>query len=506
MKTANIKNGSALIMTIVLTALLAIVGVVFVMMARTEKAATSARSDSEELKLAVESIVGTIEQVLAADEPNVPNSVEYYDYPGNADTWLANLEPYDNGPAGSPDYRWRHISDVNNGGFGIKAYNVPAWIRDDYRKTISVDTTDDANNLADADGDGVADSRWVAVPNLTTSKGKPVYAAIRIIDNGGMLNVNTAYQFDPTGTNIDGSSQTQINLVALAGRPDCNSTEPGELLQLHGNIAANVVDLNYISGVIWNCGRVLPPYTPFDISDELEIRYRFLLNNENIDTRLEGWGGEFRSSVLSTPVDSNGELSKWFKRLHDNENLDPNYSYRHLATTYNMDRVIDPYGRKMAYINNSSIDPNYLYTKMAASIDPCLPVLEKNRLEEDYAQIAVNVRDYRDNDSNVTALNVNGKAYYGLERPFMYITEVARNFVLLDANYPNDPNSWAKSYAVELYRQVSASEPNFTDWHLVVNGMSIPIDTNSFVAGGGQYYVARFEDPNALLPVVGTPD
>src|SRR5690606_17856693 len=39
--------------------------------------------------------------------------------------------------------------------------------------------------LADADGDGVADSRWVEIPNMRSSTGEQVYTAVRVIDNGG---------------------------------------------------------------------------------------------------------------------------------------------------------------------------------------------------------------------------------------------------------------------------------------------------------------------------------
>ncbi len=51
-------------------------------------------------------------------------------------------------------------------------------------------------STADADGDGVSDSMWVQIQDVNSSKGKPIYAAIRIIDNGGMLNANTGYWFN----------------------------------------------------------------------------------------------------------------------------------------------------------------------------------------------------------------------------------------------------------------------------------------------------------------------
>jgi len=35
-----------------------------------------------------------------------------------------------------------------------------------------------SGELADADGDGIADSKWFELTEMRTSKGKPVYAAV----------------------------------------------------------------------------------------------------------------------------------------------------------------------------------------------------------------------------------------------------------------------------------------------------------------------------------------
>ena len=108
MKTAHKKFpedtfsvGSALILAVVLTSLLAIVGVLFVMVARVDRIATSAISENKELNFAVETVVAKISQELVLDVPGV--AAEYQDYPGPEDRWLANLEPYTSGG----DYYWR---------------------------------------------------------------------------------------------------------------------------------------------------------------------------------------------------------------------------------------------------------------------------------------------------------------------------------------------------------------------------------------------------------------
>ncbi len=80
---------------------------------------------------------------------------EYYDYPGPEDKWLASLEPYQDGT----DYKWRQISDVYNrfGSAGLKATIIP-----DYQESSDVGDSNSVTGYpADADGDGIADSKWI---------------------------------------------------------------------------------------------------------------------------------------------------------------------------------------------------------------------------------------------------------------------------------------------------------------------------------------------------------
>ena len=110
---------------------------------------------------------------------------------------------------------------------------------------------DNEGDKADADGDGVSDSKWIELDDITSNKGKPIYAAVRVIDNGAMLNVNTAYKFDPSDPNasvydLNGRNQMQINLMALAGRAGDppSSAEEMDLLRARMN---NIVDVNQLS-------------------------------------------------------------------------------------------------------------------------------------------------------------------------------------------------------------------------------------------------------------------
>ncbi|MCP4614203.1 MAG: hypothetical protein GY845_36425 [Planctomycetes bacterium] len=449
--------GSALILAVVLTSLLAIVGVMFVLVTRIDKIATSAISDSKELDFAVETVVEMISQELALDVPG--EGAEYQDYPGPEDRWLASLEPYQSGN----DYYWRQISDVTGYLAGYST-DIQAEVINEYGVIA------DFNNLtanADADGDGVGDSKWINLADITSGKGKPIYAAIRIVDNGAMLNVNTAYKFDlndPNATllDINGSGQMQINLMALAGRDaaQVGSAEETNLLNARANngVDVNPLDLiQYEQDVIWSYGKPNGAYTPFDISDELELRNRFLLNHIGIDTRLEDWSVEFRNNTLSTPLTSGGRpLDIWFKRAYDDGSIDPNYAFRHIATTYNTDRIINPAGKTLnegKMINVNTADVSLLYEAISAGLrdaDPNFMIIDSNNLA---AQLAVNIIDHHDYDTDVTYLPIGSETYYGFEaQPF--ISEIAFSISGAGADDP------AKNeFAIELYNPFDVDIP-----------------------------------------------
>jgi DNA uptake protein ComE-like DNA-binding protein len=338
-----------------------------------------------------------------------------------------------------------------------------------------------------------------------------------------MLNANTAYEFDPNGPRgvIDGSSQLQINLMALAGRIG-NPPTPAEekaLLLARANYGSGVDPCNLIQyerGVTWYYGSSYyvssnVPYTPFDISDELELRYRFLLNHTAIDARLEQWGGEFRKNTISTPVTSGGKpLNDWFKRAYSGAVVDPNYAYRHITTTCSIDRLITAAAlgslggaprRKMVNVNTEPVD--LLYSAIYRGlVDANFTGTAASQVA---AQTAVNLFDYRDNDSIVTSyLNPgDNKVYYGFERPCIYISELDYNQVTIMSGNPPTPTTY-KSYAVELYKPYSEDDvppsgrpPRPPPWRLVVGGTPIDIGSPAWPPGKS-FYVIQNQDPNII--------
>jgi hypothetical protein len=473
---STFSSGSALILTVVLTSMLAIVGVLFVMMARVDKVSTSAISENRELDLAVETVIAKISQELVLDIPGVAGQ-EYYDYPDVNNAWLACLEPElnDGGTPGDPSddvYYWRHISDVNNQ-LGLGAWGLPAVIVPDYQDPCDIVS----GNFADADADGVTDARWIIIPNMTSSKGEPIYTAVRVVDNVAMLNANAHFKFDPNAVDanqIDGSSPLQINLMGLSWRPGFTAYNPldeRDLLLARANygVGEDPCDLRaYERDVIWRYGRPNGSYTPFDISDELEMRYRYLLNHTGIDTRLEAWGGEFRPNTFTSPVDP-GELYEWFISAYDAGMIDPNYAYRHITTTYNMDRIIDPNGDKMINVNTET-SALKIYNRLWRSMYPFVPDPNTDR---HFAQLAVNMADFVDDDdkdlddifdvndgnSVSTLVDAAGVIHYGFEaQPF--INEIAwrigpspavtANFFALELCNPFDKHIDLSNFVLEF--------------------------------------------------------
>jgi hypothetical protein len=522
----RLSSGSALILTVVLTSLLAIVGVMFVMVARVNKISTSAISENKGLDFAVETVIATIAQQLVLDtpgvaDPNDPND-EYYDYPDANNAWLASLEPYE---YDTNDYRWWQISDVT----GYIKDRELWWGSTNARQDVYVEPPDrtvireypeikldsdgrflDVDDnvlteglLADADGDGIADAKWIELDDITTSKGKPIYAAIRVIDNSAMLNVNTAYKFDslsPEEKEIDGSSQMQINLDELA--IDINGVEDLHTERCGSNDYLNLTWDDFSNGMIWRIESAAGGYWPFDISDELELRYRYCVSAP-AQSRLENtWDETIAHSGKLYDATGGRGLDDWYSWILDVN--DTEGDRRHLVTAYNIDRVIDADGEKMVNVNriNPVAEPNIgtLYDAILAGI---YDANDANISDPQAvaAQLAVNIKDFSDDDSEVSTL---GEAY-GFERPCVFISELVYKLVktkIIPPGGPVDANVYEKhwSYGIELRKRHRGT--NVDDWQIVINGPNT-IERNVPVADFGQdasrYRVVLFQDPNAEL-------
>jgi hypothetical protein len=508
------SSGSALILVVVLTSLLSILAVMFMLSSRVDKITASAISGNKELDFGVDSVVAKISQQLAADVPNGDPNIAYYDYPDDKNRWLANLEPY---MAGG-NYYWQHISDIYNKlGLSQDVVSRQALIKKDYQDTIEVGDSSVYTGvyyLADADGDGVADSVWVELPDVNSSKGKPVYAAVRVIDNSAMLNVNTAYLFDPNeivSSRVDGSRQTQINLTALSQR-GANIQAATKLQTVRcGSATPDIA--GYENQVVWNYGQQFGAYTPFDISDELKLRNRYLLTSKKRETRIEFlWTNAYYGGPETPIPTSSYNRDRWFKCAYLNT-VDPlasaDYDYRHISTTYNMDRLIAPDGMPMTNANGVA-DANVLYGRLLRCIDPGVSNAVFDSYSAQLAQIAANIKDYGDSDADVSIVyDWSGKAHSGFERPCIFISELVYKLAKVDITPPGGPvgappvyqTNW--SYGIELSKLYPGT--NGDNWRLMIDSREIDINNLNppdFAKDGRRYLVIIFEDP--CVPLAST--
>lgn len=513
------SSGSALILTVVLTSLLAIVGILFLLASRMNRSATKATEDVKRLEVGVDQVLSRIKQQLILDVPGVAGQ-EYYDSADVNNPWLASLEP----AIVDGQLLWPQISDLTERIGGSTQQSVALVDRGDpnvdhvdYRSdaivgeydpiddTIPLNSTGLLDHLADADGDGVADAKWFVLDH--SDPYKPVFAAVRIVDHGAMLNVNTAFAWDrsdsdPSDPNVilkvDGSNQGQIDLLRLVN-PVEEENWPGyeedinDLWQFRMDWQIPEDGINsrgwpqlsllyqWQNRTVWHFSSMFPqPYAPFDLADEVRLRYRYVLNFNRGNTRIENlWSDVYERGRREMPFghrnyESVFNLDRW--QQYAGTTVSPrdytHYDFRHISTAVNGDRLIRPrstsadplrmvdINRRVQFISTSTDRAqretrinDWVQTMIRAASsevpdaqrDPIIPQLAVNLIDfadEDKAGDANQVTVWEDND---------GTRYYGFERqPF--IRQIRVN---ISEDTPNDVST--NSYLVELYNPFKES-------------------------------------------------
>jgi len=258
-----------MLMAVGLLVILVMLGTMFLMITRLDAKQAKALAEKAPADPLAQGIVDQVRALLQRDlhigtgSANMPYAdtqagtvgwAEFIDYPsGTTDNpWLAS-----NDASPTSGSLWAHLSDLGNTG------------------GISVD--DVANNASsppyvDTDGDTLVDAVLYAT-GVTNVMGDEYYAAVRVIDLGGMLNVNTASQNSgsmiPTNPVNISIPQTAVPPSQMYVPPSdyadlnarrWNGANPPDLLSFYNNCASKVL-------------APVSPYLPFAIGDELFLRW-----------------------------------------------------------------------------------------------------------------------------------------------------------------------------------------------------------------------------------------
>ncbi|NLH17967.1 MAG: hypothetical protein GX455_15435 [Phycisphaerae bacterium] len=339
------RSGSAMILVVVLTVLLSLIGLMFVLASRIEQATSASANVDRDLSAGVDAVVDRIEKVLVDDlfgakrqarlcsgaSENMPGTAvkynERYDAAGNDDPWLMSINPgWSEVNTVSPDdlrndiVTWSNVSDLYFDVYGISGFYVYGLMGPGmkvgpdlyYHSTNQIGAPQISSNSslpkADADGDGVWDSIWVKLPNINSSKGQPIYSAVRILDNCAMLNLNTAFKLEATS---DGQYLSAVDYERFRRGSDRDFQNAANDANLANRIRlARMVDPaatpdtveQYHNRVILNIEKPdSTRYRLFDLADELEIRNRLLLTTA-FEARFE------RLDVANYTLDAGGGL------------------------------------------------------------------------------------------------------------------------------------------------------------------------------------------------------
>ena len=157
-----------------------------------------------------------------------------------------------------------------------------------------------------------------------------LYAAVRIVDNCGMINVNTALRYpDPTvvtagGAQWDGSRLSHVNLEGIRSQSDIDDGLTGEVIQgCRSGLFNNTPGL--LLGVCWATdSKDYHNYNHYDFDTKYETDVALRLLNPNIYTigRM--------AKVLNMNMHTNQARCRFLPALH---NAMPFHAISHITST-----------------------------------------------------------------------------------------------------------------------------------------------------------------------------
>jgi hypothetical protein len=441
------RRGSLLILCVTVLVIIALIGIAFLQRVRLDQAAT-ARHERNYMNLVINGILSEVSTQLTNDIfDNTPTGKELYDYPwtkdvrqvdaffinGNKvngrvngsgkndgtglflsdhedDRWLASSAPVYNRSKNT--YNWLHLTNLTGMWLDLESptvaglqepINVASTVSQPVLFKKNSDTDIAIVNLeniptgrtiplgVDADFDGIMDSRWQWVPlPVRDFAGRKYVMAVRIVDLGSMMNVNTATigTLDgntPYNSTMRGYAPTGADLGRLFFRVDYNDTRLISNGAFSGDWLREIQNLLDRRSLQGTSGALLASPVPLPLTasqnkrlwkrqasiygnldrnyvadSEMELRRLGGLNDFSITSPLESdmpkllrQAPEFERfrgleasylDVVREPTGSNKAISKWFYGTNPSNLNDPDTNsvavknreftgVRHMVTT-----------------------------------------------------------------------------------------------------------------------------------------------------------------------------
>ncbi len=531
------RRGSVLILVAAVLVLLVLIGTAYIQAARLDRLATAKMNDNyidQVLAATLSRISGELYDDVAYEDGD---AIEYlspaqhdepFDYPWtnhagtpgeNDDMWLASGSPTDNSGVESTlsMTRWPHITNLtgdagfleedgsgNNGNdenFALQTIGAGGgYTVDVTNQDLSVD------DRADADGDGLTDSRWAVAP-LAEIRGIRYVMSVRIIDTSAMVNVDTLMgQTDSSGTTYGDPRWWYPSELDL-GRwmIDDQGASSGEVQALleerFGDLLVGGLPPAWAGGrrEYWQdgvaTGFTVGNYVSMDRNvNEGELRYRNGLNDDQAEAPLETLMSTFTrttatenewSDVAGVATFSDfflNEPRKWMT-VHSNTGTyapwrvdrgSGDYIDRliHLPTLLSSDDTARDESRDLLYdaarltaFSQGAVTPYGGAANVAAG------------------QYTANAVDYFDggSDSRIARYEADGGIYYGMES-LPFLTEVylhgCYRLTSVTEKLPANPGmfdlTWTITgnlgYAIEMVSPFEGETANLQDVRVVVNG------------------------------------
>jgi hypothetical protein len=507
------RRGSVIVLVAAVLVMVVMIGTAYITSAQFDRQATrelNSNNSQQVANVALDPVLNALEKDFVGEDGEYFNSEldpcqggiedgapsrlldEPYDYAGQNDLWLASIQPHDDGGVQPHDDggvpRWRQVSNL------LPDRNKP-FLTDDDAEDVPIvpadklsDTNIDQDSRADADGDGLVDSRWARAP--VAQIGDLQYAvAYRVVDLSGLANVNI--HMGPVNAdgnipadNIDHAPRwrypSELNFIGWATNStllnNVDSTQASNLIAERFSNGAPPMTWDQLRS-FWQDG-VLTSFDTADyeslgaLANELELRRANGLNSPTSATIIDRLMPQFmredgNASTAETDFRdagySGGSILDYFAEepRHQMTVLGGAIPIRVLKHGGDADDVA---ARVQADINTAVQTPASMKEDVRRIFEHAdgtfeVPDTFSRDANAAYAaQVVACIADYADADNKVTTVGHDGIDYYGLEA-LPFITEVyrQRNYKL-EWEWSSDANEWHAAwkqdgdtgYAVEM--------------------------------------------------------